>query len=602
MSSAFRPPAPWFERICAAAAFFVPFEVALLHVGSSSAWRDDLPLLRGLAWVGNGRSSGLWCVLVQASFFLPLGSLYFRASAAAALALGASGLAIFFLTKDILAANADAPRLTTVLSAIAALTATLSLSGQREGTVAGGACVAVLVALVIVRERPSEALGQPRRALYLGLLFGALLAENWILALAVLIGTAVGLVVSRTKPPPMTWPWAAFGCVATSVWLLLPFQVRPFALRPVLDLGRSVVTLGSESFDAPARSLGGIGALRADVGVVALCLALLGAVVGTVRTRLRQFAVPLVAIVVLDVLASLRENRTFLAEEITPLHVLALSALCIGVAIAIQTIATTLLDLGLPLAKGATIFLAMTDLTLAATSAEEASFAVDRSYSRGAEAFTDEAFERLAPGTVTFLRSPASVFRFWSARVTYGMRPDVLVVPTPWAGDPRLAVGLLRAEPALQQALRDVALEGRAGEEALTIVADARPVLVELEPRWDRRVISHLVADHFWLRFAPEPLGPSDRKAAFADLRSRFDRVFSASVVDERPDPSTAAVLRARLTDAAAEAAMLGDRDEAISLLQQLGRVSSGDRFVAELTERLAATKSGAVDIKGLLR
>jgi hypothetical protein len=159
----------------------------------------------------------------------------------------------------------------------------------------------------------------------------------------------------------------------------------------------------------------------------------------------------------------------------------------------------------------------------------------------------------------------------------------------------------LRAEPALQQILRDVSLDGRPGEEALTILADARPALVELDPRWDRRVVSHLVADHFWLGFAPEPLGPSDRKAAFADLRTRFARVLSSISVEDRIEPMTAAVLRARLTDAAAQAAFLGDRDEAVALLAELGKVSSGDRFVTELTQRLAATRSGPIDIKGLV-
>ena len=46
---------------------------------------------------------------------------------------------------------------------------------------------------------------------------------------------------------------------------------------------------------------------------------------------------------------------------------------------------------------------------------------------------------------------------------------------------------------------------------------------------------------------------------------------------------------------------MLGDREEAISLLEQLGKVTSGDRFVTELTQRLAATKAGSIDVRGLL-
>ena len=94
-----------------------------------------------------------------------------------------------------------------------------------------------------------------------------------------------------------------------------------------------------------------------------------------------------------------------------------------GVAIGVQTIAGGMLALSLPLAKGATIFLVMTDLTLAAAAAEDASFRVDRSPTHGAEAFTDEAFERLPPGAAVLVRSSALALRLWSARLTNGIGP-----------------------------------------------------------------------------------------------------------------------------------------------------------------------------------
>jgi hypothetical protein len=311
---------------------------------------------------------------------------------------------------------------------------------------------------------------------------------------------------------------------------------------------------------------------------------------------------PLALVVLIDLLASLREGSLVSSDELAPLHLVSLAFLCALVAVALQAVLVTMLDMRLALAREASVLFVMGALALAAANAEEASLVADRSVARGAESFTDEAIERLWPGAVLLVRSRAAAHRLWTARAIDGMRPDVLAVPVPILGDTRVTLALLRAEPALQQIMRDVSLDGRPGEEALTILADARPVLLELDPRWDRRVVSHLVADHFWLGFAPEPLGPSDRRAAFADLRSRFARVLAASTIDERIDPITAAVLRARVTDAVAEAAFLGDRDEAVALLEQLGKVASGDRIVTELTQRLAATKSGPVDIRGLLR
>lgn len=592
---------PWFDRACGGAAFFVPFVLALSHVASTSVWRDDLAILRGLEWVGNGRTGGISALLVQASFFVPLGSLYFRASLFAALVLGASGLALFVLARRILRLSTDTPRLSSAFASVAALTATAGATGQREGTVAGGGAVALLVAVLILVVASGVPFGGPRRALLLGMIFGALLGESYIVAFALGAGIGVARFLARERIDRTEAFCAAGGALATAAFVFAPVYVPPLA-RSYLDLGRSIGALGPVVVESPLRSLGGFGALRDEVGRVALALAVAGGVIGLGRARLRTEFAPLVLVAVLDILASSKEGGLFSSEELAPLHLATLAFLCAAVALALHTIAVALLDMRLVMAREAALLLVMGDLAFAASSAEEASFSVDRSVVKAAEAFTDQAIERLLPAAAMLVRTRAVAHRLWSARATEGTRPDLVVVPVPILGDTRIALGLLRKEPALLETLRDVSLEGRPGEEALTILADARPVLVELDPRWDRRVVSHLVADHFWLRFAPEPLGASDRKAAFADLRSRFTTVLAKSTVDERVDPSTAEVLRARLTDAAIEAAMLGDRDEAIALIEQLGKVSSGDRVVAELTQRLTAGKSSAIDLRGLLR
>ncbi len=592
-------PARWLQVAAQTTSCVVPFVVALLHSGSSPAWRDDLPILRSLSAMGAGRQGFVWPLLAQASQLVPLGNLFFRGALLAAIVLGACGLVIFLLTSEILETNQVAPRLNAALSTIAALMATLGSTGQLEGTVAGGAAVALSLALLILLLRPTESLFLPERALSMGLLLGALVAESATVAAALVVAIALSLLVTGVKPSRATLSWATGGALTTSAALMAPLYVHSLSSTPYLDVGHAIVA--ATPLEGLARPFGGIGLFRAEVGPAALVLALVGGLAGLGRARLRSLAAPLALVVTLDALASLRESRWISAEHLVPLHFLALVSLCIGVAVGVQTIAGAMLAMSLPLAKGATVFLVMTDLTLAAASAEDASFKVDRSSTRGAQAFTDEGLEHLPPGAVILLRSSALALRLWSARLTFGMRPDVLIVPLPILGESRMTLGLLRSEPALQHTLRDVSLDGQPGEEALTILADARPVLTELEPGWDRRVVSHLVADHFWLRFAPQPLGPSDRRTAFADLRARFDRVFKATVSADRPDPATAVALRSRLADAATEAAMLGDREEAIALLEELGKVTSGDRFVTELTQRLAASKAGSIDVKGLL-
>jgi hypothetical protein len=599
-------PARYLRVAALGIASVVPFVVALLHTASSSAWRDDLPILRGLSGMAAGRQGFVWPLVTQASQLLPLGSLHFRAALSAAIILGACGLAIFLVTSEILESGQEAPRLNDALSTIAALMATLGFTGQMEGTVGGGGAAALLLALLVVFLRPAESLSSPGRALLAGLLWGALFAESATTGVALLAAVTISLFVTSAKPSRATLSWALAGATATFLILIAPLYVRSLSPARYLDVGR-IVSVGTAPFESSARPLGGIGLLRREVGALALVLAAGGGVAGLGRSRLRGLALPLVLMVALDALASLREGRWISAEQLVVLHFFALASLSIGVAIGVQTIAGGMIELSLPMAKGAAVFLVMTDLTLAAAAAEDADFRVDRRALRGAEAFTDEAFERLPPGAAVLVRSSPLALRLWSARMIFGMRPDVIVVPLPILGESRLTMGLLQREPALQQTLRDVSLDGRPGEEALTILADARPVLTELDPGWDRRVVSHLVADHFWLRFAPEPLGPSDRRAAFADLRARFDRVWKTSLgaeswdTEPRPDPATSVALQSRLADAATEAAMLGDREEAIALLRRLGEVTNGDRFVTELTQRLAASKTGAIDVRGLL-
>jgi hypothetical protein len=577
-----------------------PFAVALGHAASTSIWRDDAVVLRGLGWVGSGSTGCVSALIAQVAFFFPIGSVHFRLSLAGAVVLGAAGFFVHAFTRDLLARKANVPWPTAALATIAALTATLSAIGQREGAVAGGGGVALLLAATIFRMNPAETLRHPPRAAYLGMLGGALLAESFWTAVALAAGIAVGLLVGGQRPAPRA-AWSALGgTLASAALLFSPAWVRPFAPAPFLDIGRA---MGVVHAVAPsARPMGGVLDRLTSEGSILLASAAAGFGFGFVDRRLRGAVLPLAVVIALYAASVFAEGPLFLAAQMAPLHLVVTAALAVSAAIAVQAVAMALLGWQLPMAKGAVILLVMTDLTLAVAAAEEASFVNDRSSFHGADAFTDEALEQLPPAAVLLVRSRPAAYRLWAAQLAHGVRPDVLVVPVPGTGDARLALRFLRAEPALQKALRDISLEGRPGEEALTILADARPVLVELDPAWDRRVLSHMIPDRLWLRFAPEPRGPSDRKAAFADLEARAARVLAAGSIADKPDPDTAAMVRARLVDGAVVAALLGDRDEAMTLAGRIGSVPGGELFSAELTQKLLATKSGPVDARSLLR
>src|SRR3954470_14008431 len=109
MSERPRDAAPWLVPTCGGVAFLAPFVVAMLHLGVGPTWRGDLPLLRGLAWLPAGALGRAWPLLVQGSYFLPLGSIPFRAGVVAALVLGCAGVAVFRISRELLTANADMP-------------------------------------------------------------------------------------------------------------------------------------------------------------------------------------------------------------------------------------------------------------------------------------------------------------------------------------------------------------------------------------------------------------------------------------------------------------------------------------------------------------
>jgi hypothetical protein len=621
----------WLTRVGAAASFVVPFTVVIGHAGTGASWRNDRVLLQSLGMLDLGQSGAMSALLARASFFVPLGSVHFRVALAAAVVVGAAGLAIRAMTRDLLARHADAPLLGEALATIAALTATLSATAQHDVAVLGGG-VALLLATTLLAARPCEALAAPGRAVIAGMLAGALCAENMLTAMPVLAGVAIASFLAgarlamsrdsvaragpvaiergtRARAPayaselrvaPAAALWGLGTAVTTAALLLSPPLVRTFAPSSFLELGRAMNALALG--DVAARPVGGVMARFAGDGAILVVLGGVGLTLALVQRRLRAEALPLAVATVWYALSTFGEGRLFTVEEVAPLHGLASAALAAGAALALQAISMALLAWRLPMAKGAAILLVMTDLTLAVANAEEASFANDASGWRGAEAFTDEALERLPPRAALLLRTRSAARRILTARLAQGTRPDVLVVPMPATGDPRLALRLLRAEPALQKAVQDISLEGRPGEEAMTILADARPLLVELDPTWDRRVFSHLVPEHLWLRFFPEPRGSSDRKAAFAELRQTSERILAASRLGDKPDRGTVAMLQRRLIDGAIMAAQLGDREEATALASRIGALPGGELFAAELMQKLLLSKSGPVDVKGLMR
>ncbi|HLM75200.1 MAG TPA: hypothetical protein VK459_20960, partial [Polyangiaceae bacterium] len=103
-------------------------------------------------------------------------------------------------------------------------------------------------------------------------------------------------------------------------------------------------------------------------------------------------------------------------------------------------------------------------------------------------------------------------------------------------------------------------------EFALSSLADARPLHVELDRRWGKRIISHLAIDGLWLEFAVQPLGPSDRRLGASAQAAPLKRVLAAANAGGIPDAPTSSVVAEALINQSSVLMALGEHDAAQAL------------------------------------
>jgi hypothetical protein len=177
--------------------------------------------------------------------------------------------------------------------------------------------------------------------------------------------------------------------------------------------------------------------------------------------------------------------------------------------------------------------------------------------------------------------------RLWAARVVRGERPDLLLIPLPALERGAPAGSLLEREPTTAALVRDVAIHGRPSEYALSTLADTRPLLVELDPESDPRLLEHLLPQPAWMRFAPHALGRSDRRVGLEEARRSFDRLLPLAKNADFADHATLAVLAQGLAQQAFFLAAVGDRDDARPLLHRLQAIAPKHALLPRIEERL---------------
>ena len=591
----------------------LPMALAVWRSSSGPQWAGDMAALRdqGLASVGFGGTVS--AMVTQALGLLPLGNQAFRAATGSALAAAVGSLLLWRVGRRLLSAGDLPPWLASTLAAVAATMASLSPTWQREATLGGGGLVAAVIVLagmdLVFRLSAPETLtltpAATRGWLLLASLLGLALAESLPAGLA-LIALVVATVASTGKGPPLR----LFGPLAALVAAVALLGCAPLLLRPLsphswADLGRALSAASLEALEGGVSPRTTILAWMGEVGVVSLFLATGGAVTGVLREGRRSWMTPLAVVVILDLIYPHSAAMRVGPEPLATLRVLSLSALALLAALGVAELVSFLRRLQVPMARTAALLTVVFHVTVVAVTCEEAAYAADRSAHHAAEEWTDQALGTLPTNAAVLVHSTELTWRLWAAQHLAGQRPDVLVIPAPMLRRGLLTANLLPSEPHVVDVLRDFALVGQAGEFGLSALADARPLMVELDPRWDDRVISHLAVDGAWLRYAPQVLGKSDRAMAphVLAVEGRIAQGIHAGKVDDEP---TARVVVTTLREHVAALALVGMGGQTQELLDGVDRLVPSDPFATSARLRLAhaerTSHMRSVELRDLLR
>ncbi len=552
---------PWFWT-CAWASFLLPLAFALGRVDGSERWDQDTGVVRALELVQTGGEGVLSASLGAALSLLPLGTNLMRLSLLGALAVAAAGSVTFWAAYRLLAGAAAR----SLLALCAALVAALATSWQSSALSVGGPAVGAVVALgfaVNLSRRGWEQ--QTRSWVGYGAVLGLLLLESRFVGICSLVALGAHLACRFELPAPRDLLAGAATLAAVWVLGLLPSLLESGATGLIFGLDIPLPNGGAEPLSA-----------FDELGVYLLCLALIGAWTAAQIPKQRELVVPLLTWVAVGI--SARNGAA---------HLVATSALgalsSVGLMAGLSLIRRARVPLSRPLVQVLGLFHLCALLLLvegAQQQAEQRTLSATRQWS-------SQAFERLPARSMLLVSSPEASLRLWSARVTSGIRPDVVLVPSSMLSQGSWARQLLALEPKLASLIRDVATQGSPGEFALSELADARPLRVEVDQGWDRRLLRHLTGDGLWFRFAPHATGRTDRVHAQAGVRKAMRRVFNAAQTSRGRDTRTLERLQHDMFRQAAVSVVLGDRDNAERMLISLTRIGTSGLQLDALRQAL---------------
>lgn len=559
----------------------------MLRTSPTGQWRDDLPVVRSLGLVPSGTEGLISTALTQLLALMPLGGRLLRAGWVSALGLALAGAIAFRLIHRALTLSLPTPRLSPLLALAATMTAVLAPNWQLEGTLAGGVTLGVALALTAIWV----AVGVQARwaTLALGALIGATAVESHAAALALGVALLSRLLLVRRWPKPHVAIELLLGVAAPLVPWALFLLLRPLSPNVDLDLSGGIGSSSLMSVDAAAERTTALAAWLSDAGLLPCLLGLFGLVLAVFRRSIRALGAPFAALVAVDLGFPSAKIGILASDTLAPVRLLSLIAIAGASALAVQAAATYMRRARLPFAEPASALLVVFHFTLAFAAVEDSAYAADRRDQVAADSWTDEALDALPPSSLLLVRSEALAYRLWAAQIARGARTDLIVIPEPLLERGNVTQLLLRQEPALAPLVREMALSGAPTEFSLSSLSDARPLFVEIDARWSKRLRDHLAPRAFFPRFSAHPLGRSDRAQSLKENDDGWQRALSVATKPGARDAATLAVMQSELRDRAQLLVDAGDHDAAELAVHSLFAIDPHDSVAATLTARLTA-------------
>lgn len=569
-----------------ALAIGLPMAFAITQLSLAPQWRDDPALVRGLGLAPSLGSGAVSSVAIAVATALPIGTMAVRGALVSALAAGWLGSLLYRLVLLVLRPLGQSSYFP-FLACVASLVATMAPVVQREASVAGGATLAasfVAASWLAARKAPE----QHSVAIWMGGLVALAGVESLVAGALAAVAVVATTFVHRDRRHGVLAP-ALLGFAGIAVLTAVTIVLRPVhssasLINPSM-WGDALVAFQGRSLQTRA-----VFAWANDLGVIGVSLAALGILACWRFPAARPAALPAALLMAVDLIAPSSPAAAFGSDPWAVARLLATCAMGIPVAFGVVTAARLVRATHAPFAGPAAILVSVFHTALIFISVEESLLRVDRSNQNGGALWTFEAVDRLPQHALVLVRSEPLAWRVMSAQMVAGRRPDLLIVPLPLLSRSSVATSLLRAEPALAPLLRDLSVTGAPSEYALSNLADARPVFVELDPAWDKRLLTHTAPSNLWLRFTAQSFGPSDRKM-MSDYPV-FDRILSAAIDGEHRDDATAQVL-IELTRSRATAATAWNDKEALNRAWERYTAITGENPPQPVPSTTVRSKTG---------